>query len=292
MNNILVIKSGRDSFEKVTNKFLENKCEIIESEMIIANERGLKKRNKAISFFKKEAKKYKKIIIFDDIILYLCSLLYSKNSYLWLWNVYNGSLKNRIRLFIANINHRVYTFDKNDAKKYNLKYNTQFFSKKVADSYKTSNDKTCNDMYFVGIDKGRYELLYNIFRYMKKYQMKPLFQMFPDDEKNYKGDFIIDQLIDYTDVLKNVQESKAVLDICKSGQFGMTYRAMEALFYDKKIVTNNTHYREIPFYSPEAIYFLEDGLEGLKDFIEAPKVKYDEKIKDYYSIENWFKRFE
>ena len=193
-----------------------------------------------------------------------------------------------MRLKICNKKKKIYSFDEQDCKEYNLKYNTQFFFKS------TRNKNTfVNDMYFVGVDKNRYKYIDELYMYLTSNSLKPLFQIIPDNNKQYENKLIIcERFVEYDEVLRNVSVSKALLDIGKPGQIGMTYRAMEALFYDKKIVTNNIHYRNLPFYSPNKIYIITDNsFNGLAEFINSPSIKYSDKVKQYYNIKNWIGRF-
>lgn len=289
---VLIVKSNINSFERKINKWFleENNIDVLNFE---AENTGISKRLAILSTLKsfrsKHRNNYDKVIVFDDTVFYIYSRLFFSNCYLWFWNTVPSRKGEFLRLKVCKMIHsKIYTFDKADCKRFEINYNTQFFNKEI--SY--SKSATC-PLYFVGKDKGRFEIINTVYTYLVRNSLNPLFQMMPDSNNDYKNrNIICNRFVEYDEVLKHVQESKAVLDISKPGQIGMTYRAMEALFYDKKIVTNNTHYREFPFYSPESIYFLEDGLEGLKDFIEAPEVKYDETIKDYYSIQNWLRRFE
>ena len=205
-----------------------------------------------------------------------------------MWNTVPTNNSSIVRLKIAQRTNRVFTFDESDCRKYGLRLNSQFF-------YRDRDKKTEleYDLYFVGLDKGRYATVSKLYHFLKNNGLCPRFDMLRDPTKNYKNDeFLRSNLIEYDTVLDNINRSKAVLDLCKDGQSGLTYRAMEAIFYDKKIVTNNENYIKYPFYSPKSIYILQNNkYEGLTEFINGPEIKYDEAIKNYYSIENWIGRF-
>ena len=289
---VLIIKSDKDSFEQKVNSWFKQSGCYVEC-VNIQGKKGIRKRliylKEIINLKIKYRNSLDKVVVFDDVCLFFYVLFFFSNSYLWLWNTVPNSKTAKLRLALCNRKNSIYSFDEQDCLNYKFKHNTQFFF------CEAPNEKTHNkhDLYFVGADKGRYQMLDRIYKHLILNSIEPLFQMIPANEKKYQNKKILcEHFVEYEEVLKNLNSSKAVLDLCKPGQVGMTFRAMEALFYDKKIVTNNTHYRDLPFYSPESIYFLVDGLEGLKDFIEAPEVKYDDSIKDYYSIENWLRRFE
>lgn len=231
----------------------------------------------------------RKVIIFDESLIFLISLFFTKKSYLWLWNTVEDDFSTQIRLWIAKKTKRVYTFDKGDCEKYGFEYNSQFFDDDIIES----NCVEEYDLYFVGLDKGRYSTVKEIYDFSIKRNLLPKFNMVKEAGKIYDvHDFLVNDLVKYNDVLDGISRSKAILDICKKGQVGMTYRAMEAIFYDKKIVTNNVNYKKLPFYSSDKIYIIENNkFEGMEDFIKSSSISYSEDVKKYYRIGSWLHRF-
>lgn len=283
----LVIKSERDSFERTVNEWLKN--ENIDLLCLDEKKTGIKKRKYYCSQFKEYSKKrYDKVIIFDNTTAFLYAHFYFHQPFLWFWNTISDKKIEHLRIKLCSfMKYKMYSFDEGDCKKYKLSYNTQFFQKSI-DAVKTNRDA-----YFVGTDKGRYELIKKVYNHLIEHDIKPLFQIIPDNEKEYElAEIIHKGFVEYDTVLQNVSSSKVILDITKIGQTGMTMRAMEALFYDKKIITNNPLYTNLPFYRKDAVFILNDNLDGLVEFINAADITYDDSIKDYYSVENWLRRFE
>ena len=68
---------------------------------------------------------------------------------------------------------------------------------------------------------------------------------------------------------------------------------MEALFLEKKLITNNKDIKNYDFYNPSNIFILgENNIEDIKEFINKPYEKVEQKIIDYYDFEQWLSRFE
>lgn len=285
---VLIIKKNSDSFEKLTNKWLNNTNDV-QVKSIITNKKGIAKRIYIISCLYKYSKgNYDKVIIFDNVIIFLYAHLFFKSVYLWLWNTIPNISSFLIRIKLCKLlNFKIYSFDEEDCKKYNLEYNTQFFYKE------TECYHEIYDLYFIGVDKGRCKQIEKIYQFLKQHNVNTFFQVIPDKGKNYKCKEILqNSYVEYTEVISNVLLSKAILDIPKPGQVGMTYRAMEALFYDKKIVTTNRDYRNLNFFSSDMVFVLdEDNCDLLPEFLKSESVGYSEQIKQYYSIENWIMRF-
>lgn len=118
-------------------------------------------------------------------------------------------------------------------------------------------------------------------------------QVLPDKDVSYEKMAIIEKdYVDYLSVLGYIEKSKCILDICQDGQTGMTLRAVEAMFYDKKIITNNKKYKYLPFYQSNQIYIIEDdNFSGMKEFLDGKDTRYAVDDKDYYNVESWIKRF-
>lgn len=289
----VIIKSNKDSFEKLINEsFKTNDIIVIPIENIVKEKRGLSKiRNilRALINLKKHMT-VDKIIVFDDSTCYLITALLFNNSFLWLWNTLPRTKSNRVKIPICKLIGHVYSFDQNDCIEYRIKENSQFMI-----SYENGKNSITHDIYFVGTDKNRYELVNSVYNYCAKHNIKTLFQLVPDRDINYNKEIVTNHFVTYDEVLQNIKCSKAILDICKPGQTGTTYRVMEALLFNKKIVTNNEHYKELPYYSPDKIYIIkpdDHSFSGMLDFITSKEIEYDEEIKEYYQINNWLKRFE
>lgn len=191
------------------------------------------------------------------------------------WNLINEDTK----FILHDINiSEIWTFDKNDASKYNLKWNPQFFTHEVKLELKDLK----YDILFLGRDKGREVLIEN---YNKIFQQKKLKTKLCiiKNEKNY---------IPYNEYLQLLSESKCILDILSPNQSGFTLRVMEALFLKKKLITNNKEIKNYDFYNKNNIFILEeDNTENIIDFIKSDYKTISKEIIDLYDFENWLKRF-
>ena len=87
------------------------------------------------------------------------------------------------------------------------------------------------------------------------------------------------------------KNSKAILDLMRVGQIGLSFRIFEAMAMEKKIVTNNPEIRNYNFYNPNNILVLEEDFSNLnRDFFETPYEKLSKEIYDYYTLESWIDR--
>lgn len=231
--------------------------------------------------WKKEINKYKQIIVFDanyrkSISKYIKKHNKSCNIILYYWNIVDKD--NKIIFKDKNITE-IWTFDYDDSIKYGLKYNPQFYSKNI----KLEKEKEEIDVYFLGKNKGRKAEINKIEKLINEEKLVTKFIIMEDEDK---------QSINYDDYLKEIEKSKSILDILTQGQSGLTLRCLEALFFEKKLITNNVNITKYNFYSSNNIFIIgKDNINNIKEFISKPYKKIDKKIIDYYNFESWLKRF-
>ncbi len=174
------------------------------------------------------------------------------------------------------------TFDPQEAEEYQMVYAPQFF--RFPDTVSQETPKY--DFFFCGEKKDRGERLAQLQHAL--------------EEMGYKCLFIVvgqnSEYITYEQYLKYVEESKCLIDLFQEGQVGITRRPMEALFFNKKLLTENPHIAKFDFFHPENILITTPGdpnkLDAVKDFMETPCAIVPDDIKQGYSVEGWLKYFE
>jgi len=235
------------------------------------------------------------IIVFDaGIDYYFCSFIqrYFSNKKLILnyWNKID-TVKER------EINHYkpfwdIFSFDINDCRKYQLKYNKMFISmpNNFSDLIKL---KIQQDVFFVGKNKGRADKIMKI-----KYEFDKLgitYKIICTGADKYSNQGIQTKRIPYNEVLIENMKSRAILDINYNDMYGQTLREIESLSLNRKLITDNIFVKERDYYNPDNVYIIDysrpDFLEGIKDFLEKPCVPIDENILKSYSVESWIQRF-
>ena len=208
--------------------------------------------------------------------------------YFWIWNSletepHPEKMKKRISI-IKNAGFEISTFDDADVKKYGLVKLNQFF--RVPEKLNvTENLKT--DFYFLGKSKGREENLSQLKKLISSLKMNADFKIIE------RGG----QEISYEENLNRVAGTRCLVEIIQKGQHGLSLRALEALFLDKKLITSNPEIAKEPFYRPENIYIcsnfenLEFEKKRVLDFLNTPQLEIPEEIKQKYLFSNWFAHF-
>lgn len=228
----------------------------------------------------KHIKEYNKFIIFDTLYnTRISKKIKRKNPdceiILYFWNKINNLNKDFLK---DNLIDDFYTFDKEDAEKYKIKYNSQFYTNKIK---LEENEKTI-DVLFLGRAKTRKSQILNYEKQMNDVGLKTKILII-ENEKDF---------IEYEEYLKMLSRAKAILDIVDGNQRGLTLRCLEALFLEKKLITNNPELKNYEFYNSNNIFILEeDNLKNIKQFIDKSIAKIEKEKIEYYDFKNWINRF-
>ena len=71
-----------------------------------------------------------------------------------------------------------------------------------------------------------------------------------------------------------------------------SWRALEAMFYRKKLITNFKDIKEYDFYKKDNIFIIgEDDLNNIKNFVNTGYVDIPENIIKKYTIDGWIENF-
>lgn len=244
--------------------------------------RKLKLNNISIFFgnWKRNVKNYDYFILFDNyynpqVSRYIKRKNPNSKIILWFWNQVTEHSKN----YLTNKDiDEIWTYDKSDAKKHNIKYNTQFFNKEMP----CPSLEIKQDVVFLGMDKGRKNIINDINKQFMNNKVVAKICII-ENEKD---------AISYDKYLEMVGESKAILDIIMDDVTGLTLRCMESLFFSKKLITNNRDIENYDFYKSNNIFILgKDDIDNIKQFVDSPYEQIDKEIIEYYEFEQWLKRF-
>lgn len=290
-NKILILYNSVEYFEELLNKRNYQTCTLYPNENIIT--RSLKKICKKIDckdFFLlssplKNLKNFSTLIVFAPVDDFILQHFKDKNPHLkilyWFWNpAYRIGRPTEIH----HNNAELWTFDTEDATRYNMKYNNTFYFNEIS----ISNSKNSYDIVFVGRNKHRNDTLNFYKDKFEELGLKSLFHIVPN--RNERNPNNIKEL-SYQEYINVVSSSKAILEIMPPSQVGLTLRPMESLFLEKKIITDNILIEKEPFYTPNNIFILgKDDLSSLKDFLSKPYQKIEDSIKEFYDFDQWLER--
>lgn len=174
------------------------------------------------------------------------------------------------------------TYNPNDAEKYDMNLTTQVYRKYWDIDFQI----TQRDFYFIGKSKGRKYILETLKKELTKRNFSIDFKIFEDKSQKF---------IPYEDNIRLSLSSRCIVDvIAKNYNAGQTLRPLEALFFKKKLLTNDSSIVNSDFYHPDNIFIFDENnitLNGIENFMEKPFHEIDESITNKYDVNYWLKHF-
>ena len=235
------------------------------------------------------------IIVFDTHTTYkylnwLCEMCPNKRIILWFWNPalrYNS---------FARANERVekWSYSKRDAQEWGMHYNSQFFFDCFAEEATATIGTKPNQpprALFIGREKGRTEKLERLKSEIEEAGMLADIRLIPLPKGKHMRSYR-EKLIPYREIIDAVKTSDVLIDYYADPAAGLSLRAMEALFFEKKLITNRSLMRDEDFYDSHNIYILGEENRSLKEFIKEPYSPPNPIVRNRYLLSNWLKRFQ
>lgn len=237
--------------------------------------------------WKSELKNCNTVIVFaskqHDFIKYLCDNYPSVRVIIWYWNPVAKCFPPHI---LKRPNLEYWSFDNDDCKTYDLRFNTTFYF----DSIRLPRTITNNEVLFVGADKGRKKYLDIIKEILTEKKISTNFHIVPD--KGHPNPFHI-KTIPYSEYLMKVSQSKVILDYLQKGQAGQTLRPLEAVFFRKKLITNDKNIIKQPFYDPQNIFVIDlNDWSDIEEFVKSDYRDISSKLLEYFDFSSWLNRFD
>jgi len=186
----------------------------------------------------------------------------------------------------------VYSFEKEDCKKYNLKFKTNFI-------YNYTENK---------VDKAdfKYQLFNISSRDSRTSSILKIAQALKDQDINYKIIVldkknriqenelltVIRKSLSLEHVNEYIENSQIALDIQREDQAGLTFRVFESLGLGKKLITTNADVKSYDFFNPNNILVIDINNPVFpKSFFETPYQRIPQEILNEYLVRNWISSF-
>lgn len=187
---------------------------------------------------------------------------------------------------VLNCFDEVYSFEKNDCKKFNLKFATNWI-------YKQSNKNEIHnhsyDVFNISSKDRRYPIILNIAKNLLKNNIKS--KILIHDKKNETNDDgieVITNKLSLNEVYQLIDKSRALLDINRPKQNGLTFRVFESLGTNKKLITTNSDIINYDFYDERNILIIDEkNPEIPSSFFKNAYVEVPNEVYKKYTIAGW-----
>lgn len=180
----------------------------------------------------------------------------------------------------------VYSFEKEDCEKYNLKFITNFIYKEskldLSKSYKY-------DIFNISSKDNRFRTISKIAEKLINLGITSRIIVYDRKNKTKNPNIeFISEYIQINEVNEFINDTKFLLDIHRQKQNGLTFRVFESLGLQKKLITTNPNIVHYDFYNPNNILVInEENVHFDSDFFSSPYEPIPEDIYVKYTIQNW-----
>ncbi|KQT15255.1 hypothetical protein ASG31_15095 [Chryseobacterium sp. Leaf404] len=175
---------------------------------------------------------------------------------------------------INNYNYLPHEPSENQNPELDLFYITSYDKTRIARLIKLSEKLQTLNLRFKAIIAGKKSWKKKVSRFFDKKLIKNLIFR----TKNIPQQ----QLPDY------YKNTKAILDLQRDAQSGLSFRVFEAMALEKKYITDNQNISTYDFYNPENILILNKDFSNVeKSFFEKPYQKLPQEIYYKYTLDHW-----
>ena len=233
------------------------------------------------------------IIVFDThttlyYLDWLCNLYPDKRIILWFWNPARATSFTRAKPQIEK-----WCYSEKEALEWGMRCNTQFFFDCLAQEAATHTAlprPKVQKALFIGREKGRTAQLEQLKTELEEAGIEADFRLI--QRPKIRPRTWLEKVIPYREVIDAVKDSQILIDLYADPTAGLSLRAMEAMFFGKKMITNRSLMRNEDFYDRRNIFILGEEERTLKEFLEEPYAPPDPAVRDRYLLSNWLKRFQ
>lgn len=180
----------------------------------------------------------------------------------------------------------VATYNLDDALRFGIQFVPSFYSRDYAERFESKEPD--GDVLFLGRDKGRARQLSKFANALNSHGVPNSFIVVDRNVAEQEEGLIYRSTeLSYPDYCQNASKALAIFDLSQSGVFALNLRAMEALFFQRKLITTNSRITECDFFRPENILVVENEDElsdRIENFLASPFEPYEEELLKRYEI--------
>lgn len=192
--------------------------------------------------------------------------------------------------YLKNVYDEIFIFDKEEAKRLNINYYPLLCSKYDC---LIKNENLYSDIVFVGQAKDRLNELFKLFEKLSQYGLKCKFYIsgVEKEKQKYKDQITYGEFLSPEKAFEYLYNSQCVLELKVGDCTSYSNRILEAISYNKKILTNNPYVKENKYYNPAYIQIY-DNIENIDKNFFFTDVSINYHYKGDYSPVNFLAEIE
>jgi len=184
-----------------------------------------------------------------------------------------------------------YSFERKDAEKYGFNFIANYIYQEYLDEkpqkYKVSKFEVFN----ISSLGKRNIIIENIALALDAIHVKYKIILAGNKEYRPKGNIThFLEKINIQEVNQYIAQSSTLLDVQRKDQFGLTFRVMDSLAYQKKLISTNADIVNYDFYNPDNILYVNpENVKIPPSFFEKKYKKIPAAILEKYTLKFWVK---
>ncbi|MCO4821595.1 MAG: hypothetical protein KC469_05975 [Flavobacteriaceae bacterium] len=182
----------------------------------------------------------------------------------------------------------VYSFEKEDVERFKFKFKTNFIYKEFPITTMTEEYSVFNISTY---DLKRLRIIEEIAARLDDINESYSIHSIGKNAKPYQHSTKIEyahENMSLSDIENHIKKAKALLDVHRENQQGLTFRVFESLGYKKKLITTNKDIINYDFYDAHNILVIDkNNVEIPKSFFETTYKELPEEIYQKYLLKHW-----
>ncbi len=150
----------------------------------------------------------------------------------------------------------VMTMHPYNCRKYGFKYLPYAYAKPAETAQIVDIPDT--DLFYCGVlDDHRLALMDEMVRQCEEHQIAFDFWLKPYRDNPIHNEHVHYGLIPYEENVQRLKKAQCILEVMHKGYVGITQRFLEAVIYNKRLLSNNREITELPYYNPRFMQYFE-----------------------------------
>lgn len=201
--------------------------------------------------------------------------------------LYDSCKKFPRQLEIAHFFDEIYSYEKEDIKKYNFIETSNFIYDETLE-----REEIQYDIFNVSSYDSRINEINAVSKILAENGLNIYFVLFWYEKLKYPHLISTTRYLSLDETKKLIAQSKAMIDIQRQDQKGLSFRTFESLGYRKKLITTNTAVQDYEFYHANNILIIDSNhlnTDEIKNFLKLDYQPISQDIIDKYSVKNFTK---
>lgn len=201
---------------------------------------------------------------------------------------YDSCEKYPKQLEIAHLFDEIYSYEKEDIEKYNFLETSNFIYDETI-----GTEEIIYDVFNISSYDSRIDEINKVAKIFSDAGFKTYFILFYFKELTFPHLKSVTEYLNLDETKKLIAQSKAMIDIQRNDQKGLSFRTFESLGYRKKLITTNKSVKNYDFYNPNNILIIDSKkikIDEIRNFLDLPYLEIPGEIIDQYTVQSFTDR--